>query len=276
MKRKFEVRRGPTRRVLACAIATLALAAAGAAQAVRLQSGGDVTIELVNGVRTDTAAAAPKVSSPDLPTTFQASSSQSVGPGGTGNNAFAPEMNPVQVVADPGDGAGASLCVAFFVRETVSASVSSPNGSAASGVGGSTGFLVDSSSPPASVTVPNPATLIVTPLVGPIRTVLSAPPLVVATTGAAQSDEFSKRGSFIVNPGDVITLDVSMGQANRGELPAGASEASASLALRLSPGCAPPPIPALSTPGQWGLSALVLLFAIGVLTRGRRRSAARH
>lgn len=276
MKSVLDGGRETSRRTVACCVAALALAASGGVHAVRLQSGGDVKMELVNGVRTDTATAAPKVSSPDLPSNLQASASQSVGSGGSGSNAFSPTFDPIQVVADPGDGAGATLCVAYVMREAVEATVTAPTGSAASGVGGSVGFLLDSTVAPASATVPNPATLIVTPLVGPIRTVVSAPPLVVATTGATQSDKFSKRGSFLVSAGDVITLDVTLGEANRGELPAGASKASASVQVILNAGCTAPSIPALSAPGQWALSVLILLLAIGALSQGRRRRGARN
>ena len=218
-------------------------------------------------------AAGAKVSSPGIPGSvaiFQQFTADALGglPVGNSNVQAFPAL--YSVVADPGDPPGARLCVAYTLDVALTGTVVASPGSAAAGFGGPINVTVDATTTPASVTVPDPALLLVTPLVGPVQQILSAGPIVLATT-TAQTLALARAGVFEVMAGDTISFVFAEALALRGEGPAGRTSGSNDVrfALRECSGAAS--VPALDWPALATLAALVTLTALALARRRRAR-----
>lgn len=207
-----------------------------------------------------------------LPTTFDYSvgSSATATAGANGSSSLQNTLaTTFTVVADPGDPPDVSVCLTYDFTGDASATVNVPTGSVAGGSGGTAGFAV-SVGPPAAVTAPSPATLTVTPAVGPVRTLFSLPGQTFATT-SAQSIQLKASGGFRAIPGDVIAIESTFGVAEFVNSPAGAAQGQARSTFKLD-ACKVEVVPTLSGPPSAMLLVLLVLAASLASTTLRRRN----
>ncbi|MEO8487605.1 MAG: hypothetical protein ABI585_14850 [Betaproteobacteria bacterium] len=211
-------------------------------------------------------APAGKVSSPDLPSAFSGTSgpnafvaNSGVPVGGSGSQT---SLNTYTIVADPGDAAGASLCLAYRFSAIATGTVVSATASVAGGIADPAGFSVSAAAAPATVTAPNPLVMRVTPAVGPVITIFSLGPVSYAAA-TTQSVSLARSGQFKVQAGDVITFNLAIGDAARAEPTTGDAISSSTNSFSIAE-CRNVPVPTLSSP----LTALLAILLLAVTLAG--------
>jgi hypothetical protein len=221
------------------------------------------SVQTRNGVIVQPGPA--NISAPGLPIQVPQEGQNTV-TGGEGGPSVSTYTGTITVqfsaISDPGDPVGASLCIGYEYSANTSGVVTVSPGSAAGGAGGLSGFSLDSSSSPATATVPNPATLVVTPSVGPVRTIFSLGPATLATTGALQTTSLAQSGYISIQAGDTVDFQTEAGFAIRGEPTAGSASGAYSQSIafsQASPQACSGPVAAATPVPVFGRGAVTLL-----------------
>jgi hypothetical protein len=244
----------------------------GGVVAMTLRPVGDATAHSAMGAAQVVLAGGEKVATtPDLPNP----TGGGAGFGGTSSDlpiygaASVANSGTYQVVAEAGDGPGATLCVTYAYTASRNVTISGGVSSVGTAIGGASGtWSNDYTTQPVQAALDAPAALRVQRAGGPLETLFSVGPIVEVHTATATPLSLARTGSFVVRPGDEIQLDLRAGVVGRGEI---GSTTNSFVQYQIAFGrCVVAPVPMLSPAANAAVAALLLLLALGAMAWRRR------